>query len=317
VRRFQIPKAYVKRAIWGTALLALLMAVAVWDYWRVRSDNVELDGLRVESAEQREQIESFRHTLATAQAELERVRELERKVRIIANLPGAQASGGEAVIELVPEGEEDEQALLPPAGVPLGLEAPPGAEPPLSQTGPQVLDPRAPQSPGGRDLVAMAARVDAIEQGARLRGLSLDSLVLQLEEKSKKLASLPSVWPTRGWLTSRFGPRISPFTGKRQLHAGIDIATREGTPIVAPARGRVSFVGKRGPLGNTLSIDHGFGVKTTYGHTQKVGVKAGDEVGRGQVIAWVGSSGRSTGPHLHYVVEVGGKARNPLDYIFD
>ncbi|MHA7840158.1 MAG: M23 family metallopeptidase, partial [bacterium] len=142
-------------------------------------------------------------------------------------------------------------------------------------------------------------------------------LLGQLEDKREKLVSMPSIWPSRGWLTSRFGPRVSPFTGRRQQHNGIDIAAASGTPIVAPARGRVSFVGRKGPLGNALVLDHGFGVKTVYGHTREIHVRSGETVERGQRIAAIGTSGRSTGPHLHYVVEVNGKARDPLDYIFD
>ncbi|HPG27722.1 MAG TPA: M23 family metallopeptidase, partial [Myxococcota bacterium] len=101
------------------------------------------------------------------------------------------------------------------------------------------------------------------------------------------------------------------------MHAGIDIASADGTAIQAPARGRVTFVGNKGPLGKALVLDHGFGVKTVYGHTKTIVVKTGETVERGQKIAEVGSTGRSTGPHLHYVVEVNGKARDPLDYIFD
>ena len=141
--------------------------------------------------------------------------------------------------------------------------------------------------------------------------------MIQLEDKHSRLTSMPSIWPTRGWLTSRFGPRISPFTGRRQHHAGIDIASATGADIVAPAAGRVVFVGRKGPLGNTVVVEHGFGVRTLFGHAEKIHVKIGQELKRGELLASVGSTGRSTGPHVHYVVEVNGKARNPLDYIFD
>jgi len=97
----------------------------------------------------------------------------------------------------------------------------------------------------------------------------------------------------------------------------IDIAGAPGTDVIAPARGRVVFAGKRGPLGNSVTIDHGYGIRTIYGHTKEIFVKRGQEIQRGQVIAALGNTGRSTGPHLHYVVEVRGKAVNPLDYIFD
>jgi murein DD-endopeptidase MepM/ murein hydrolase activator NlpD len=87
--------------------------------------------------------------------------------------------------------------------------------------------------------------------------------------------------------------------------------------VVAPAKGKVVFAGKKGPMGNAVIIDHGWGVRTQYGHNQEVLVKRGEKVERGQQIAKMGNSGRSTGPHVHYVVEVNGKTRNPLDYIFD
>jgi murein DD-endopeptidase MepM/ murein hydrolase activator NlpD len=152
---------------------------------------------------------------------------------------------------------------------------------------------------------------------ANARELSLLELVEQLQDKHRHLASSPAIWPTKGWLTSRFGSRISPFTGRRQFHSGIDVAGRRGTDVVASARGVVKFAGKRGPLGNVVIIDHGYGVRTHYGHSDELFVKRGEEVERGQRIASLGNTGRSTGPHLHYSVEVAGKAVNPLNYIFD
>ena len=166
-------------------------------------------------------------------------------------------------------------------------------------------------------LGSLDERATHLGADAEERVESLAQLLDQLEDKQDKLASSPSVWPSKGWLTSRFGARISPFTGRRQMHAGLDIAAASGTPIVAPARGRATFVGTKGPLGRALVIDHGFGVKTMYGHTREIFVKPGETVERGQRIASIGSTGRSTGPHLHYVVEVNGVPRNPLDYIFD
>ena len=126
-----------------------------------------------------------------------------------------------------------------------------------------------------------------------------------------------SIWPSKGWVTSGYGYRTSPFTGRRQFHSGIDVAGRPGTPVVAPARGRVVFTGKKGHLGKTLILDHGYGVRTTYGHNREIFVKRGQEVERGEKIASVGNSGRSTSPHLHYAVQVDGRRVNPLNYILD
>ena len=325
VRRFRIAKAMIRRFLVGLGVVAALFAVGLWDYTRLRADNVELGSLRVEVAEQREQIQSFEKTLSHANAELDQVRELERKVRIIANLPGAAGVGGEGVTELVPPEDPElrqEAQAQPPAGVPVhrspfsatGVEAVPGFEDGAFF---QDWTQEGTTSPGARHVRKLASMAQAATQRADERNDSLALLLGELENKRRRLASMPSVWPAKGWLTSRFGPRISPFTGRRQHHAGIDIAARMGTSIRAPARGRVSSIGSRGPLGNSLTVDHGFGVKTFYGHTAEILVGVGDTVDRGQQVATIGNSGRSTGPHLHYAIHVNGKARNPLNYIFD
>jgi len=314
-QQISVPKARVKQATIGLGVLALLGLVAVWDYWRLRADNVELAGLRIEAAQQREEIALFEHRLEQVDSQLGRVADLERKIRIIANLPGATGVGGESLVEPMPM-SDDGVAL--PVGVPVdatSIEAGPhtgqGGDEPSAESEPDA----APA--GGSVLQRLDDRALGLRGGADRRAASLERLLDQLEDKREKLVSMPSIWPSRGWLTSRFGPRVSPFTGRRQQHGGIDIAAARGTPIVAPARARVTFVGKKGPLGNALVLDHGFGVKTVYGHTEKIFVRSGEKVDRGQQIASIGSSGRSTGPHLHYVVEVNGKARDPLDYIFD
>lgn len=327
VRRFQIPKTWVPRAIYGVAAALLVFMLATWDYWRVRADNAELAGLRIEAAEQREQIQRFERTLASANQELDRVRELERKVRIIANLPGASNVGGDEVTELVPETPEGQPTHpILPAGVPIDPNAVPSTgqgggsesiDDVFSSADDATLRQRALSSDGAQHVHRLGGVAVQLASVAETRASSLDELIVQLEDKRVRLESMPSVWPARGWLTSRFGPRVSPFTGRSQHHAGVDIAGAKGTRIVAPARGRVAYVGRKGPLGNALVIDHGFGVRTLYGHNDEIMVKVGETVDRGQVVAAMGTSGRSTGPHLHYVVEVNGKARDPLDYIFD
>jgi hypothetical protein len=311
-RQISIPKTRVKKLAIAVVVAWVLMLAAAWDYWRLRADNVELAGLRVEALEQREQIELFKNRLEQVDRQLSRVTELERKVRIIANLPGAAGIGGEDLVELAPAGT-DEIAL--PVGVPVdeaGLEG--GV--PKGQGGGTPLGSRDAWSDTG-EFGALDSKAVEFVGDADLRASSLESLLAQLQNKRDKLVSMPSIWPARGWLTSRFGPRVSPFTGRRQQHSGIDIAAASGTSIFAPARGRITYAGSKGPLGNTLVIDHGFGVKTVYGHTQLFHVATGETVLRGQEIATIGSTGRSTGPHLHYTVEVNGKTRNPLDYIFD
>lgn len=138
-----------------------------------------------------------------------------------------------------------------------------------------------------------------------------------LQEKQSLLNFTPSIWPVRGWISSRFGYRTSPFTRRRELHKGVDIVNRAGTPVVATADGRVVFTGYNGGYGKLVTIDHGLGKLTKYGHLSRILVENGAQVVRGQKIALLGNTGRSTGPHLHYEVVVDGSSVNPADFLLD
>jgi murein DD-endopeptidase MepM/ murein hydrolase activator NlpD len=150
---------------------------------------------------------------------------------------------------------------------------------------------------------------------ARTQEISLHELDAFFKDQSSLLTSTPSIWPSKGWVTSGFGYRISPFTNLRELHEGIDIATHMNSVIIAPANGVVVEATRDAGFGNLIEIDHGYGVITRYGHNSINLVKRGDRVKRGQVIAKVGNTGRSTGPHLHYEVMLNGVPVNPFRYI--
>jgi murein DD-endopeptidase MepM/ murein hydrolase activator NlpD len=144
-----------------------------------------------------------------------------------------------------------------------------------------------------------------------------ESLYEGLKSQRNLLSCTPSVRPTEGWYSSGFGYRISPFTGLREFHKGLDIAGRKGTKIIATADGVVTFIGRNGSYGNMMKIDHGHGMITRYGHIQKALKKRGEAVKRGDVIALMGNTGRSTGPHLHYEVFLNGLPVNPQKYILN
>ncbi len=147
------------------------------------------------------------------------------------------------------------------------------------------------------------------------RAVSLSELADFLEEQKLMLSSTPTIWPVKGWISSGFGYRISPFTGRRVFHEGLDIATKYDVPVQAAAKGIVVFSGRKAGYGKTIIIDHGYGYITKYGHNNSLTVKAGDKVNKGDHIAMVGSTGRSTGPHVHYEVLVNGIPVNPLKFI--
>ena len=157
---------------------------------------------------------------------------------------------------------------------------------------------------------------------------SMDRNVEDLTQRSEKLesfyrdqkillASTPSIWPVRGYLSSRFGNRTDPFTAQPDFHSGIDISTPLGTKIMAPADGVVVSCGEKGAYGNSIIIDHGYGMVTRYGHLASYAVRPGRRIKRGEVIGYVGSTGRSQAPHLHYEVWVREQAQNPIHFILD
>ncbi len=146
---------------------------------------------------------------------------------------------------------------------------------------------------------------------------AFESLYKDLESRRNLLSSTPSIRPSKGWISSIFGHRTSPFTGLREFHKGLDVANRKGTPIVATADGIITFAGKKGFLGKAIKVDHGHGIVTRYGHLQKILKRRGEAVKRGETIALMGNTGRSTGPHLHYEVFLNGIPVNPNKYILN
>lgn len=134
-------------------------------------------------------------------------------------------------------------------------------------------------------------------------------------EHKRELAATPSIWPARGRVSSEFGPRRSPFSGRQEFHDGIDIAASRGTPVYATADGKVTESSYRRGIGNVIIIDHGYGYQTLYGHLSGFVASSGDQVVKGQLIGYVGNTGMSTGPHLHYTVFVDGVAADPRNYL--
>jgi murein DD-endopeptidase MepM/ murein hydrolase activator NlpD len=141
----------------------------------------------------------------------------------------------------------------------------------------------------------------------RLRTVRTD-----VERREALAAATPSIWPTIGWLSAGFGDRADPFTGDPGYHSGLDISADRGHPVVAPAAGVVESASWSGNYGNLLVIDHGFGIKTRYGHLSQFAVSQGQMVNRGALIGYVGATGRATGPHLHYEVLANGQLIDPM-----
>lgn len=159
--------------------------------------------------------------------------------------------------------------------------------------------------------------VDSLMGIVEARGRQYTTVIDALESRKLELGAVPSVHPIggEGWYSSGFGHRKDPFTGRRSFHSGLDISAKAGSPVLATADGIVEYSGREGFFGYVVKVDHGNGIHTVYAHNSVNLVTKGEQVRRGQVIARVGSTGRSTGPHLHYGVRVDGEYVNPYRYI--
>lgn len=282
MKRFSVPKNLVKvvGGVFGVGALGFLYLS-----YSLLSVNLHLDEinqLRENAVIQKQEIQRFSLKVEDFQNQMARLEKFDKKLRIITAL----------------ENNENKSDAF---GV----------------GGPNNQDPFAPAaekySQGllnqlGEDLSHLSGRA----KGQEVSFHELDSF---FKDQSSLLTSTPSIWPTKGWVTSGFGYRISPFTGMREMHEGLDVATHMDAPVAAPANGVVVDVSSDNGYGNLVEIDHGYGIVTRYGHNSKITVRRGERVKRGQIVARVGTTGRSTGPHVHYEVLLHGVPVNPYRYI--
>ncbi|MEW6672932.1 MAG: M23 family metallopeptidase [Thermodesulfobacteriota bacterium] len=245
----------------------------------------KIDIQEEEIVSQRQQIQNFAQEINTLKTKLIDLNRFERKIRIIANIEKSSEQGG-----LFGVGGSIPEDLNP------------------------IIEPESKQDRLMRD---MHEQIDQLNVASVNQKDGFESLLKYLEDQRNLLASTPAVSPVDGWVTSRFGYRTSPFTGRREFHKGLDIATRKKSPIIATADGVVTFVGLKGMLGKVIMLDHSHGLSTQYGHIDKALKKPGEKVTRGEEIALVGNSGRTTGSHVHYEVLLNGLPVNPEKYIID
>lgn len=289
VKQFTISKTFLK----GFVVFCLVaVGILSYDYYHLKvssalsSNNaVQLSSQQDEIIRQRQQIQEFAGEISDLKNKLVGLNNFEKKIRIIANI----------------ENTNDQDNLFGIGG-----------------SIPEDLDAKIPLTQKHNSLLReMHEQVDQLQMASSNQSQGFETLFKHLQDQQSLLASTPAIRPCKGWKTSNFGYRISPFTGRREFHKGFDIANRKGTPIVATADGVISFSGKKGLLGNALYIDHGHGMVTRYGHLDKILVKRGKSVKRGDKIATMGNTGRSTGPHVHYEIHMNGIPVNPEQYILN
>jgi murein DD-endopeptidase MepM/ murein hydrolase activator NlpD len=174
--------------------------------------------------------------------------------------------------------------------------------------------------PNSDMIIATSRKMDMLEKQIYVQSNSLDELVNMGKRQEERLLCIPSIQPVANKdlkrMASGYGFRVDPIYRDTRFHAGMDFTAKEGTEIYVTGNGKVIYQGYRGNYGNCIEIDHGFGFRTLYAHLSKFAVRTGQEVKRGEVIGYVGNTGKSTGPHLHYEVILRGKHDNPSKYYF-
>lgn len=286
VMRLKLPKVV---ALGGAAVLLAAMVTGGYGILRAWQLERELDAYRElegRALEQKVALQRFANEVDDIKGQIGRLRELDYKLRVITDLevekpsPTVYGIGGslESEAELTLENVNASDLDLI-----------------------TVLD---------KDLVRLREMANYQEE-------SFNNLRDYLSDQKDLIERTPHRWPARGFVSSSFGPRTDPFTGLSRLHEGVDIVARRGTPVRAPAEGIVTYAGVDPTLGEMVVLDHGYGVITRYGHHDTVLVREGQRISRGDVIGTVGSTGKSTGPHLHYEIRINDIAVNPRSYMIE
>ncbi len=264
------------------AVCLILFSVVIYDNFNQQEKIVNQ---QKEIVNQRKQLKAFAADINSLKSKLVDLKDFEKKIRNVADI----------------EEDADQENLFGVGG-----------------SIPEDFDTQIPITEEYNSLIReMREQTQQFNLAAINQKKSFESLFNNLEDQRNLLAATPAIRPTDGWISSTFGYRTSPFTGLREFHNGLDIATREGTPILAAADGVVTFAGTKGLMGKLIVIDHGYGMVTRYAHIHKMLKKRGDAVKKGDTIALVGNTGRSTGSHLHYEVHLDGIPVNPAKYILN
>ncbi|NPV03292.1 MAG: peptidoglycan DD-metalloendopeptidase family protein [Syntrophaceae bacterium] len=286
VKKFLATPRHFRLATAVSAVLFFFLGYCAVDYLTIKLEQWELANLRQLTSTQQEQIDTLQEKVSFFERKLAELKQVDEKIRAMAS-----EVTGKSRKQTKDQAAASREQLL---GV--------GGPMPAGEA-------------GADKLTNLNRHMDRLLEDAAARERSLAELQEFLRAQRSIAAVTPSTWPVTGWVTSEFGPRTNPFGSRREFHTGIDIATKLGAPIQAPADGIVTSVEKRPDLGLLIQIEHGRGISTLYAHLFRAAVSKGQVVRRGEVIGYVGNSGRSTGAHLHYSVSLNGVYVNPRKYL--
>lgn len=295
VRKWLIPSWLVKTLGIAGVFLVAVTIIMLLDYWYVMSQISENKELRVENRKLRQQVQVFESRIGSVEDTMERIKTFSMRLKVITNLEDR-----DKLIESLNEN-------LPEANANIDSQ--------YAQTQNSARNPEDIRL--ARAQASWDQRFTELGQQASLLEQQLQDQYELLADRKAFLNALPTRKPAVGYFTSGFGVRRSPYGGNEKMHEGLDIANYPGTAIRATAEGTVVYAGAKAGYGQTVILDHGYGLETWYAHNRKIVVRQGQRVRRGETISQLGNSGRSTGPHLHYEVRINGTPVDPLSYILE
>jgi murein DD-endopeptidase MepM/ murein hydrolase activator NlpD len=281
VKKISVPKTFIRNIIIASVVVTLATLYVIYDYASIKRDRAELARLRAQTKEQSQQFRDLAMRIDEFASRMEELRQTDKKIRVL-----AYETSKDKKLPLAIGGSDHETRMKDL----------------LNQDHDKLI-------------TGMHKGIEKLNENAKDREKSFEELLAFLHEQKSILASTPSIWPVTGWITSEFGIRQSPFSSGLEFHKGLDISTRFGKEVVAPADGLVVTSAFDPSDGNYIKIDHGHGLATGFAHLSRMAVKQGVRVKKGQIIGYVGDTGRSTGSHLHYAVFVNNIPVNPKRYL--
>lgn len=353
IRSFRVPLPFFRSLAFLVVVVTILIGVLGYDYWQILQQVYENKHLSIENRQLKEQIQLFQMKINSLSNDISRIHIFEKKLRIITGIEDFPSSNIPKDIQpeetgIGPTTDDttqnqsvklqtfDRDNLNQKLSIKFDTEnitKNPDykqlknlydkkiAEEFGLQSGYQFTKNWSELTQRSFSLAEEYAKFDfqynKIKQVAKKLEIDIHEIDQNLLDKDSFLKSTPSILPCEGWITSYFGGRFSPYSGRLKMHEGLDIGAPTGTNIVSPADGIVTYSGLKTGFGIYVQVDHGYGVETIYGHNKANFVRNGQKVKRGDTIAQLGNTGLSTGPHLHYEVRVNGNPVDPMYFILN
>ena len=333
VKSFRIPKVFFHAAIFLVVIFIFLLAILSYDYWKILRQVYENKHLTIENRQLKEQIQLFQMKINSLTEDIERINIFEKKLRIITGIDDTDTTRPVTIPEANDNSRTPQSTIFESLDMEKNIETQKEYQELKTlyeqkiattfglQTGYTYTKEWSELTKRSFSMANQYAKFDymfnTISQFIQRLETNIHELDQYLLDKDSFIKSTPTLIPTRGWITSYYGQRPSPYSGRIRMHEGIDVGAKIGTPVISPADGLVTYSGRKPAFGLLVQLDHGYGLETIYAHCDSSAVKVGQQVKRGTLIARVGNSGYSTGPHVHYEIRVNGVPVDPLYYILD